>query len=88
MGGAFAIFLGAIVLPFSLIGAAGLALGVDALVAVAAWPFKIAMYVVAFNCFVTFPVYMLAVFIGKADVRSGDDGSLQRGADFGDDGGE
>lgn len=88
MGGVFVLFLGAIVLPSLLIGAAGSLLGLGALVAIAAWPVKIAMYVIYFNCFVIFPVYMLAVFIGKADVSSGHDGSLQRGADFGDDGGE
>lgn len=88
MGGVFVIFSGAIVLPSLLIVSIGLALDLDAIVAIASWPFKIVMYVIAFNCFVIFPFYMVAVFISKANLGAGDSSSSHRGADFGDDGGE
>lgn len=88
MGPIFALYLGAIVIPSSLVGALALTFEIEVLMSIAAWPFKIAVYILAFSCFVIGPVYLIATLIGAVNLGGGDDGSLRRGADFGDDGGE
>ena len=88
VGAVGAMFLAVIVLPSLIIVGLGLALDLDGVVAIASWPFKIAMYLIGFNLFVIFPIYLFATFIGKINLGGGHDGSFERGADFGDDGGD
>ena len=88
VGPIFALYLGSIVLPSVLVGVIALNFGFEVLMSIAAWPFKIALFIVAISCFVIGPVYLVATLIGSVHTGGGDDGSLQRGTDFDDDGGE